>query len=78
MGDLQVHAVSAAGFAAQVQDYEAGRPSYGQDALTHALAGLWPEGEGGPKACLDVAAGTGKFTRRVRWRQAGAAGLVRS
>ena len=41
------------------------RPSYSQEALNHVLAAVWADGNASPKACLDVAAGTGKFTRHV-------------
>lgn len=54
----------------QVADaYEAGRPGY-QDHLVDAVTGLLDAGPAGP--VLDLAAGTGKFTRRLR----GAEGLL--
>ena len=52
MGDLGVHSVSASGFSLQVDDYEQGRPSYPQQAVGHALQGLWHGGDSSPKAVL--------------------------
>ena len=59
-----VHKISAEGFSLQVNDYEAGRPSYPPESVDHVLKALLTDGKQ-TKALLDVGAGTGKFTRRA-------------
>jgi ubiquinone/menaquinone biosynthesis C-methylase UbiE len=55
-----IHVASAAGFGGDMSVYERGRPSYPADAVDWLVDGL----QIGPgKVVVDLAAGTGKFTR---------------
>jgi SAM-dependent methyltransferase len=56
---MTIHTAAAAGFSAGVAEYEAGRPDYSPAALDW-LAEELPLRPG--LRCLDLAAGTGKFT----------------
>jgi SAM-dependent methyltransferase len=57
---MSIHPHAAQGFAAGAEAYERGRPSYPDEALDHVAQRL--DIEPG-KTLLDLAAGTGKFTR---------------
>ena len=56
----RVHPTSAAGFGGDVSAYERGRPSYPADSVAWLVDGL---GVGPGRDVVDLAAGTGKFTR---------------
>jgi len=58
--DRRVPATSAAGFATDMSVYERGRPSYPADAVAWLVDGL---AIGPGRDVVDLAAGTGKFTR---------------
>ena len=58
--DPRVPPTSAAGFSADMSVYERGRPSYPADAVAWLVDGL---GIGPGRGVIDLAAGTGKFTR---------------
>jgi SAM-dependent methyltransferase len=57
---MGVHHVAASGFGAGADDYERGRPSYPPDVVTWLVDRL---GIGAGSKVVDLAAGTGKFTR---------------
>jgi SAM-dependent methyltransferase len=57
---MTVHEVASAGFGAEAAAYERSRPSYPQDAVAWLVEALRLEPEA---VLLDLAAGTGKFTR---------------
>jgi SAM-dependent methyltransferase len=57
---MSMHPAAAQGFAAGAEAYERGRPSYPDEALDHVAAQL---AIGPATTLLDLAAGTGKFTR---------------
>lgn len=56
----EIHPTSAAGFGGDMSVYERGRPSYPADAVGWLVDGL---GIGPGRRVVDLAAGTGKFTR---------------
>lgn len=59
---MAIHQSAAKGFAAGVDAYERGRPSYSPEAIAHIVREL----RIGPgKTVLDLAAGTGKLTREL-------------
>lgn len=60
-----VHKVAQIGFTKETSFYEKTRPSYPPQALDHIIekAKLRPGDEGTVYEFLDVAAGTGKFSR---------------
>lgn len=61
-----VQAKAAVGFAQAVDEYEKGRPGYSDDALLYLEKALtWPP-DGMNRKLLDLAAGTGKFTKYLR------------
>jgi SAM-dependent methyltransferase len=66
---LSVHEVAASGFGAEADAYERARPSYPPDAVAWLADALRPHP--GARLC-DLAAGTGKFTRLLVSRSAGA------
>ena len=57
---MGVHDVAESGFGAGADDYERGRPSYADDVVTWMVGQM---GVGPGKRVVDLAAGTGKFTR---------------
>jgi SAM-dependent methyltransferase len=57
---LSLHDVAAAGFGGEADAYERARPSYPPDAVAWLAAALTV---GPGRTVIDVAAGTGKFTR---------------
>lgn len=61
----EVHEVAQTGFTKETSLYEKTRPTYPQQALDHIIkaAKLHADNEGTVYEFLDVAAGTGKFSR---------------
>jgi SAM-dependent methyltransferase len=60
MSDAAIHQAAAVGFDRAAAEYERARPSYPADAVDHVVDRL---GIGAGRRVLDLAAGTGKFTR---------------
>eukprot|EP00877_Chromochloris_zofingiensis_P002045 jgi/Chrzof1/11841/Cz06g12010.t1 len=58
-----LHEVAKVGFGLQVAAYEKARPGYPDEAIQHCIERL--NLDHGPKAVLDLAAGTGKLTRQL-------------
>ncbi|MBA2607354.1 MAG: class I SAM-dependent methyltransferase [Actinobacteria bacterium] len=63
---MPVHASAEQGYAAVGADYEKGRPEYAPDAVAYLLQRLGVARAGDTKRVVDLAAGTGKFTRALR------------
>ena len=59
---MSVHEVASSGFGAEADAYERARPSYPPDAVAWIVDAL---GIAPDRMVADVAAGTGKFTRRI-------------
>lgn len=62
---MPVHASAEEGYAAVGADYEQGRPEYTPDAVAYLLQRLGVAHAGDTKQVVDLAAGTGKFTRAL-------------
>ena len=62
MADERLHHAAAGGYAAAVEHYGRGRPSYPDDAITYLVREL---GIGPGRDVLELGAGTGKFTELI-------------
>ena len=62
---MPIHASAEEGYAAVGADYEKGRPGYTPDAVAYLLQRLGVARSGDTKRVVDLAAGTGKFTRAL-------------
>ncbi len=62
---MPIHASAEDGYAAVGSDYEKGRPEYTPDAVAYLLQRLGVAHSGDTKTVVDLAAGTGKFTRAL-------------
>ncbi len=62
---MPVHASAEQGYAAVGADYEKGRPEYASDAVAYLLQRLGVARAANTKRVVDLAAGTGKFTRAL-------------
>jgi SAM-dependent methyltransferase len=62
---MPIHASAEEGYAAVGADYEQGRPEYAPDAVAYLLQRLGVARSGDSKRVIDLAAGTGKFTRAL-------------
>lgn len=62
---MPVHRSAAEGYAAVGADYEKGRPEYAPDPVAYLLQRLGVAHASDDKVIVDLAAGTGKFTRAL-------------
>jgi SAM-dependent methyltransferase len=60
-----VHRAAATGFARGVEAYERGRPEYQPEAIAHIARELDLKASHPPRTVVDLAAGSGKLTRRL-------------
>lgn len=62
-GNHEVHEIAKIGFAKEVQNYEKARPTYTFESLNSILEAFNVKNTNEKINVLDLAAGTGKFTR---------------
>lgn len=62
---MPIHVSAEEGYAAVGADYEKGRPEYAPDAVAYLLQRLGVACSGDNRRVVDLAAGTGKFTRAL-------------